>query len=73
MQNHNTAAWNAGYRTAVGIHAGLVAAAEAVVDAFNDSHRPFEDRMLTLESALNNLMTHLADNERAIPIFSKEE
>ena len=53
----------AGWHQAVGIHAGLVAAAEAVVDAFDDSHRPFEDRMLTLESALNNLKTHLTNKE----------
>ena len=53
----------AGWQLAVDEHSGLVAAAVAVIDAFNDSHKPFEDRMLTLESALNNLMSILSKED----------
>lgn len=64
---HEQDIYDLGYREAVGNHAGLVAAAEAVIDAFSDSHRPFEARMLTLESALNNLLAILEDKPFLTP------
>jgi len=68
MDDDYNAAWNAGYRTAVGVHAGLVAAVQGLLDG--QALRDYEfgdDRhiqlTLTLESALNNLTTILVSNE----------